>query len=87
VAVTIASPAVGRLATALGLERCRRATITLGVDEVVMVTAEQYAEGDQLNRVSLELETNKYVVITQNEYEKLKSDAMLAARERKGGSQ
>jgi len=85
-AISVTSPAVGRLAAALGLERCRRATITLGFDEVVMVTAEQYAEADQLNRVSHELETNEYVVVTRDEYEKLKSDAMLAARERKEGS-
>ena len=78
-AIAVTSPAVGRLAAALGLERCRKATITLGVDEVVMVRAEQYAEVDQLTRMSFELETNDYVVITRHEYEVLKSEARLNA--------
>jgi hypothetical protein len=78
-AIAVTSPAVGRLAAALGLERCRRATISLGVDELVMIKAEQYAEVNQLTRMSVELETNEYVVITRDEYDKLKADARLSA--------
>jgi hypothetical protein len=78
-AIAVTSPAVGRLAAALGLERCRMATITLGVNEVVMIKAEQYAEVNQLTRMAAELETNEYVVITRHEYEVLKSEARLSA--------
>jgi hypothetical protein len=74
-AIAVTSPAVGRLAAALGLERCRSATISLGVDEVVMIRAQQYAEVNQLTRMAAELETNEYVVITRDEYDKLKADA------------
>jgi len=81
-AIAVTRPAVGRLVAALGLERCRRATITLGVDEVVMIKAEQYAEVNQLTQMAYELETNCYVVVTRDEYDTLKADAMLAARER-----
>jgi hypothetical protein len=84
-AIAVTSPAVGRLAAALGLERCRSATISLGVDEVVTIRAQQYAEVDQLTRMAVEIETNDYVVITRNEYEVLKSDARMTARERKEG--
>jgi len=84
-AIAVTSPAVGRLAAALGLERCRSATITLGVDEMVMIKAEQYAEVDQLTRMSVEIEANDYVVITRHEYEVLKSEARMTARERKEG--
>jgi len=78
-AIAVTSPAVGRLAAALGLERCRSATISLGVDEVVTITAQQYAEVDQLTRMAVEIETNDYVVITRDEYEKLKADARLSS--------
>jgi hypothetical protein len=74
-AIAVTSPAVGRLAAALGLERCRSATISLGVDEVVMIRAQQYAEVNQLTRMAAELETNEYVVITRHEYDKLKAEA------------
>jgi len=74
-AIAVASPAVRRLAAALGLERCRSATISLGVDEVVIIRAQQYAEVNQLTRMAVELETNEYVVITRDEYDKLKADA------------
>jgi hypothetical protein len=78
-AIAVTSPAVGRLAAALGLERCRSATISLGVDEVVTIRAQQYAEVNQLTRMAAELETNDYVVITRHEYEVLKSEARLSA--------
>jgi hypothetical protein len=74
-AIAVTSPAVGRLAAALGLERCRSATISLGVDEVVMIRAQQYAEVNQLTRMAAELETNEYVVITRDEYDTLKAIA------------
>jgi hypothetical protein len=73
------SPAVGRLAAALGLERCRSATISLGVNELVMIRAQQYAEVNQLTQMAVEIETNDYVVITRHEYEVLKSEARLSA--------
>lgn len=73
------STAAGRLADALGLDKCESVVINLAAGEVVTVVATQYVTEQQLNTLAWTLETNEFVVLPREEYER------LAARERREG--
>lgn len=62
---------VRRLAECLGLERCRKATLRLEAGAVVTIATEQFAAKDQIDKLSHEITTGRYVVITKDEYDRL----------------
>jgi len=54
---------VERLAKALGLERCRAATIRLEAGNLVQITAEQFATVRQVEGMAEVFETTEFVLL------------------------
>jgi hypothetical protein len=52
-----------RICDALGLKDVRALSLSMAVDDAVMLAATQYVTGDQINRFAGELETRQYVLV------------------------
>ena len=72
-AVSVVDPAVARLVNALGLKNCRSAVLSMAVDDVVRVRAEQFVTADQMNALAAELESKDFVIVSRLEWDALKA--------------
>ena len=63
------SPAIVRLVKALGLDpdAVRSVSLNLAVNDVVIVRTEQYATGEQIDRVAAEIEAGEYVLVPKSD--------------------
>ena len=68
-AVAMPNDSVRRLASALGVSSSREATLRLAVDDVVTLATTDYATGDQLDRLTAELETSEWVLVPKTDWD------------------
>ena len=71
--VSVVDPAVARLVNALGLKNCSSAVLSMAVNDVVRVRAEQFVTADQMNGLAAELESKDFVIVSRQEWDRLKA--------------
>ena len=70
-----------RICDALGLKDVRALSLSMAVDDAVMLAVTQYVTGDQMERFAGELETRQYVLVPKDEWDRVtqaKSPAVLS---------
>ena len=61
------------MVNALGLKNCRSAVLSMAVDDVVRVRAEQFVTADQMNGLAAELESKDFVIVSREEWDRMKA--------------
>jgi hypothetical protein len=64
--------ATARIVAALGLRNVRSLRLSIEVGNVITVTAEQFVLKDELDQIALVLETNDFVMMTKEEWGRVK---------------
>jgi hypothetical protein len=60
-----------RICDALGLKNVRALSLSMAVDDAVMLAVTQYVTGDQMDRFAGELETRQYVLVPKDEWDRV----------------
>jgi hypothetical protein len=70
-AIVNGDSAASRICDALGLKNVRALSLSMAVEDAVMLTVTQYATGDQFNRLADELESRQYVLVPKGEWDRV----------------